>query len=421
MNNTLYRTSVLLALLLITAPAYAQKGKLVKQAVSAATQKQVVSAAERSALLPAAAIAAPDLYSVALAPAVRTMSAPAPASAAKETAYFEDLGVAMNLGLEKKILNYAFAIERERADARRLVNLLHSYQTLNLNTIQEDVLLEKISGTVVNHSLQEYLLDSMASKNYMQMIRDLANYYSLSVKFMTSYELRFIAAQDVREVFAQTALNYMKDHPHKMNVKLREIMKSPAVSDEIKSVLRGFVAVNQILPQHETRLLTVLREAHKQHAAGVNAARSHENIAKTVSLYQNTLKELQQFIKRYNRSPRWNAPLKERRLYNRLLMLITHNQANHFKLAAPYIKQIQQLLEQYPHIRMSARQTMHDLRKFIVKHNRFPRPITEIPTEENAAPQELELYESATYWRMNDRAFALEFSRLAMLLPKQTK
>lgn len=421
MNNTLYRASVILAFIFVSSALYAQKGKIAGRAVSAATQKQVLTAAQRASLRPAFPGVKPALYSTALSPSAQAVCAAAPVYTPQDNAYFDNLGITMDLGLEKKILNYAFSIEQERADARRLVNLLHSYQTLNLNTLQEDALLDKISETIVNHSLQEYLLNSMASKNYMQMIRELANYYSLSVKFMTSYELRFIAAQDVREVFAQTALSYMKDHPHKMNVKLREIMKSPAVNDEIKSALRGFVAVNRILPQHETRLLTVLREAYKQHAAGVAAARSHENISKTVAMYHDTLKELRQFVKRYNRSPRWNAPLKERRLYNRLLMLITHNQANHFKLAAPYIAQIQKLLEQYPHIRMTAPQTQHNLRAFALKYNRLPRLITEIPAGETAAPQELELFESMIYWQMNDKSFAQEFTRLKELLPKRSK
>lgn len=427
MNNTLHRTSILFALIFLASAAYAQKGKTVGRAVLAATQKQALLPAELAKLRPLAASVQPGLYSVALKPsdkltAARAALAPLPSNyASNEAAYFHDLGITMNLGLEKKILNYAFSIEQERAGARQLVNMLHGYQTLNLDGLQENALLDKINGTVVNHSLQNYLLNSMVSKNYMQMIRDLANYYSLSLKFMTSYELRFIAAQDVREVFAQTALNYMKDHPHKMNVKLREIMKSPAVSDEIKAALRGFVAVNRILPQHETRLLTVLREAHKQHAAGLSAARSHEHILRTVQMYQNTLKELKQFIKRYNRSPRWNAPLKERRLYNRLLMLITHNQANHFKQVAPYVAEIQKLLEQYPHIRVSAPETMNRLRAFTAKYNRFPRLITQIPEGEPASPSELELYENTLYWQMNNAAFAQEAAALKKRFPKNVE
>ncbi len=402
----------LFACIFLSANVYAQnKGKLALQLLKPTVPENAVKAAKQAFDARTSAILSAVNQAVPLPKISPKKKAPIAKSKAATEAYLKEVTTIMDLPVEKEALNYAYAMELERSQARRLAATLKNYQTLNLSSVQEDELLDKISGVVVNHNLQKYLLNSMINKNYMQFMRDLANYYSLSVKFMTSYELRFIASQDVREVFAQTALDYMKAHPHKLNLKLREIMKSSWVSENIKSTLRGFIALNQILPQHESGFLTVLREAHKQYTAGLAAARSQESVTATVEIYKKTAKELEEFVKRYNRAPRWNAPLAERRLYNKLLLLITHNQANHFKLVAPYILQIRQLLTQNPHVRLSAVETLTQLQVFYKKYNRLPRAF-------NAAPgtrileAELNLRESMTYWEMHDKTFTQKLQKL---------
>ena len=419
MKNKIMSILTLAACITISIPGYAQKGKIVKQVIAGSAPQQ---AAVQTAQTAAKTISAQSRATALLSAVNKAVPIPAPEEAVQaqpkslpmlkdlrdNNAYMRDIGTVMNLTEAKKTLNFAFAMERERANARRLAATMQNYQTLNLSDVQESALLDKISGFVVNHSLQNYLLDSMVNKNYMQFLRDLSNYYSLSVKFMTSYELRFISSQDVKEVFAQTALDYMKAHPHKMNLKLREIMKSPFVNENLKSTLRSFIALRQVLPQHESGFLTVLREAYKQYSNGLAAARTQEDVTQTVAIYQKTLKELEAFVKRYNRSPRWNAQLPERRLYNKLLLLITHNQANQFKQVAPYITQIQQILTQYPRIRFTAEETMSKLQAFIAKNHRLPRSMGESPAGVHIPEAELDLYEATFYWERMDKKFASE-------------
>ena len=404
------------------AAGYAQTGKMLKQAAKAATQKPAVSVNQVSAPISHAAQNSTALLNAVQA-AVPLGNKPdipsvAPIRLSDEQKYQQEVAAIMNFSLDKKLLNYAYDLEKERSSARRLAMALQKYQTLNLTKDQTDNLVRKMDGFLVNNSLRNYLKNSVTNKNYKQFMRDLSNYYSLSVKFLGSYELRFIANQDAREIFAQTALDYMQMHPHKMNLKLREIMKSPAVSDEVKSTLRGFIALDKILPQHESAFLTVLREAHRQHTAGLAAARSEENVAETVKIYKDTLAELKDFIKRYNRSPRWNAPVKERRMYNKLLLLITHNQANHFKQVESYIDQIEQLLTEYPRIRLNAEQTITQLRLFVAKNHRLPRAITEAP-EGSIPEKELELYESVFYWEGIDENFSKELALIRRISLKK--
>ena len=148
------------------------------------------------------------------------------------------------------------------------------------------------------------------------------------------------------------------------------------------------------------------------------AARSEANVAETVKIYKDTLAELKDFIKRYNRSPRWNAPVKERRMYNKLLLLITHNQANHFKQVESYIDQIEQLLTEYPRIRLNAEQTITQLRLFVAKNHRLPRAITEAP-EGSIPEKELELYESVFYWEGIDENFSKELALIRRISLKK--
>ena len=417
MHKNVKNTIALILCTFVSISSFAQKGKSVKQIASAITKKEISSQIAEKAIQPGTTLQQTALLSAASASV--PLTPPSPLKDAKATSlsaadykYQKEIGTVMNFSLNKKILNFTFALEQERSKARQLAALLQNYQTLHLGETQENAILDKMNSFIINNSLRKYLLDSMTNRNYMQFMRDLANYYSLSVKFMTSYEFRFISQQDVREIFAQTALDYIKTHPHKMNLKMREIMKSPFVSEDVKSTLRSFVRLKQILPQHESGFLTVLREAHKQHTAGLAAARSQEEITQTVEIYRSTLKELEEFIKRYNRSPRWNAPLPERRLYNKLLLLTVHNQANYFKQVIPYMQQMNQLLKQYPRVRWTAAETMQKLNAFIKKYHHFPRVITTLSEDRSILPEELELYETVSYWETMDKSFACELADL---------
>lgn len=399
-------------MMLATASFAQNKGKIVKQVMSAATEK-TPAALSRAVSGTAAALSKEAASYAANANARFPMERRnlLSGNAVQETPVLNEkdlarrLSTAMALSKNKKVLNYAAALEQERTQARRLAATLKDFQTLNLSTLKEEELKKKISEVIVNNSLQRFLLGSIAEKNYTQFMRDLSNYYSLSVEFMASYELRFIAPQDVREIFAQTALEYMKAHPHKVNLKLREILKSPFVSDTVKASLRSFVALAQIQPQHESAFLTVLREAHKQYTAGLANARSQEDIAQTIAVYKEATAELEAFTSRYHRSPRWNAPMPERRLYNKLLILIMHNQANQFRQVTNYVTKMQRLLTQYPRINKTADETLVALHDFIEANGFFPRAVSSVPPEVEIPEAELDLYESVMFWETTDNNF----------------
>ncbi len=317
----------------------------------------------------------------------------------------KNMGYIMPSSISKSFLNGIEPFARERAAANELYAEMEKNQTLNLTPGQFAALNNRIIRDIVNKSLKKYLTGSLTEKSYQQFMRDLANYYSLSVKYLTSYELRLINPDDAEEIFCQTALEYMKDHPHKINLKLREIMKSPFVTQEVKVILNHFIAQKEILPQHENALLTVLRKAYQEHSNGMAAALSSQEITATVQTYRSILEDLQRFVQQHNRSPRWNAPKEEQKLYNALLIMIHANAVNHFQAVNPYIEQIQQLLKAYPRIHLSKAETLEKLEDFYMINNRLPRVITEVPEGTVIPEAELELYESMLHWMSEDSSF----------------
>ena len=427
------RILALICCLCLSTVSFAQGGKIVKQTLQAATKDAAAQAGKKvlsSGVETAAKSAVTKAAGQALTAGAHNVLQNVPQTAASvntpantfikqpykpafdEQKFLQKIGTAMDFTKTKKVLNYSTLLEEERAQARRLANLLKNYQTLNLDEIRENELWDGLDSLVVNQSLHRFLSKSIENRNYIQFLRDLSNYYSLSLEFMSSYELRFIASQDVREVFARTALEYMKAHPHKLNLKLREIMKSPYVDENVKSTLRSFIALEQIMPQHESGFLTVLRAAHKQHTAGLSAARSQQDIVTTVEAYKELAAELEEFTTQYHRSPRWNAQLPERRLYNRLLMMIAYNQANQFKQVLPYIDQIITLLGKYPSIGLTAHETLEKVRAFTQANGHLPRQMSEIKDGEVVSDEELHLYESMVYWSTVNKDFAKQIVAL---------
>ena len=433
------RAIALCCCLFLSTVSFAQGGKLIKQTLQTGTKEGLAAQAGKQILPKMPAKVGQGAGTTSVAPKAGLRNAPraavsaqagtpkerTPESFAQESpfpvfdqkAFLKKIGRAMVDSPNKKILNYATLLEQERTHARQLASLLKTYQTLHLDEIREAELLDGIDTTVVNHSLQRFLAQSISNQNYTQFMRDLSNYYSLSLEFMSSYDLRFIASQDVREVFARTALEYMKAHPHKVNLKLREILKSPFVEASVKASLRGFVAMDEILPQYENSFLTFLRTAHKQHTAGLTSARTAEDITITVGVYQELLAELEQFTSTFHRSPRWNSNEDERRLYNKVLMLITYNQVNQFKQVLPYISQIKNLLNKYPSIGLTTYETLEKLRTFIKETGHFPRQISEAKPGEVIPEEELHLYECMVYWSTANKNFATKITELRIIAP----
>lgn len=441
------RAIALCCCLLMSTVGFAQGGKIVKQTFSAVVKDAAAVQAQRGVLSQtgktasvavvkntAAQSLSPSVRPIREVPVVSVAKVPAENKASSVSAkvtkefsspsliddkvFLDRIGQAMSFSQTKKTLNYATQLEQERAKARQIVATLKNYQTLNLDEIRENELMDRLNELVLNRSLLSFLNKSLENKNYTQFMRDLSNYYSLSVDFLSSYELRFIPPQDVREIFAQTALAYMKQHPHKMNLKLREIIKSPFVDETLKSFLRTFIAMDKIQPLHEGRFLIVLRQAHKQHTSGLANARDEEEIAGTVAAYQELLEDLTEFTSRYHRSPRWNAPMPERRLHNKLLMLIAYNKANQFKQVLPYIAQIKTLLTQYPSIGLTVDEILKQVETFIKVNGHFPRQISEVPAGETLSDEELNLYEGIVYWESLRNDFRDKINELRASTPQ---
>ena len=94
----------------------------------------------------------------------------------------KNMGYIMPSSISKSFLNGIEPFARERAAANELYTEMEKNQTLNLTPGQFAALNNRIIRDIVNKSLKKYLTGSLTEKSYQQFMRDLANYYSLSVK-----------------------------------------------------------------------------------------------------------------------------------------------------------------------------------------------------------------------------------------------
>lgn len=311
----------------------------------------------------------------------------------------------------KKVLNYKTTYDIERNLAKKV---LGTSQNLNLlsDPNASDLLLSEIV-TIRNASLQNFLFNSLAEKDYELFLQDLSDYYSIPVEFVTTLELRFISPKNPEVVFANSVVNYMTRHPHKMNLKLREIMKNPLLDGE----LLGDRPLKEVLHEYISRPLTVerqaefsvfLKEAYKKHTKSLTLARKEAEA--TVAIYQDLLLRLQDFVARHGRVPAWShGDEQERRLYNRLSVIMEHSTFNNFANVLPYKQQIQAILDTYPKKYISLDETTERLIAYVEQHGKVPT----FPKDENQLTYAEGLFlESVYYWYTNSNDFRSFFCYL---------
>lgn len=308
----------------------------------------------------------------------------------------------------KKILNRNTQFEMERRAAYSLLKQTRSIHSVN-NAV-ESKLLDNFSQVVVNRSLQDYLLNAMADGNYEQVRRDLANYYSLSSDFLTAGELRLILPNNGKELFAATALAYMKDHPHKMNLKLRAVMKNPNVEAGTKAALQYFISAPSVPAEQEEEFLNALREGYTQYENAILEAYKDKNVINTIDAYRQTLLQLEAFIDQSGHAPGWYGDHAERVLHNRLSVLM-QNPINHFSDVQPYISEIRALLNKYPITYLPKEQTFDAMMTFVQQHGVLP---AEWYSTHEYDPEVRKLVESISYWHANDNDFRVLFAEFRL-------
>ena len=301
----------------------------------------------------------------------------------------------------KVALNNKRTYDLERYMAKKLIG---QSQQLKLNVEFTPEATEFVFSEVANirnEALRGFLSQSLKRQHYLTFILDLADYYTIPLEFLSGFELRFIASKDPAERFARSAVDYMARHPHKMNLKFREIMKNPLVEESVKNELRGYVASRKLTPTQKEDLFYLLMDAYKIHIKSLNQAR--EDVQTAIVTYQEILIRLQDFVARHGRLPGWNyGDQQERLLWNRISVIMYHNTTNNFAEVMKYKEQIQEILESYPKKYITLEETTERLTEYVKEHGTTPS----YPKDESTLTYaDGLLLESISYWWNNNDAF----------------
>lgn len=355
-------------------------------------------------------------------------------SAASRNAYVLTLGLSNSP--TKYILNQRFQFQREYARAVDLYQSLQSPSALSKN------LRDQIQENIINNTLRTSLLDNLDKGFVSGMTRDLEEYFNL-----TSQMPVFSTSAAPGESFAISARSYLMHHPHKPSWPLREVIKfggmrtirsalsmdgvSPQQAalarnlnedeaeqlfalyeraDILNAKIKDFIAKDTPTQQEYEDVLVTLRQMSDLYEELLVFAENSTSVRTTVEIYNNLLADMEAFVAEYHRAPTWQNPL-ERPLYNLFEPLVFNNQVNMFEEMVPIMTRLYELTEMYPIKRLTEQETLEAIQKFRGKHGFFPRSVK---TRDffDIRQDEPMLFEAISYWKQNSNKFAGELNQL---------
>ena len=297
----------------------------------------------------------------------------------------------------KKLLNTHTRYTQGAAKAQQILQNLKSHNIPTLPEEEQEQLLTQLSSFVADPALSGFLRQNIQAGNYAAVRQDLADYYNLTLDFIPAFELRANPASTHRNIFVYTTLDYLKRHPHKATVGLREILRNPNVSSQDKTFINDLLRKPpQLLAEQESAFTQTLHDIYNQHILSLANAYAAAEVQITVAYYQTLLQELTRFTEAHQRAPRWDGPMDERTLYNRLAVIVKDNPFNLFEEAAQPLQAIRTLLEAYPAATLSWPETLQQLETFIQQHGFYPRSFS--GSNGQTTEEELKLLDNVGYY-----------------------
>lgn len=343
----------------------------------------------------------------------------------------------------KQILSLRTQFQQEYESSLRL------YYTIQQSQKTHDISLlrETIEKTVVNNTLRKSLLSHLEANEFSSMEQEVEAYFHLTPRLPV-----FAYSSSPTESFAQQAAGYLSRHTHKPSWKLREIIKfghirtikpkldkALAQNGEIafdgltkeetqqlnelysraetaNEQLRNFLFREKLSQSDREDLTVLLRQAYTGYENLLAFARNSQSVQNTLKIYTNLLADFEAFTAKHHRFPSWDIP-EERMMLHLFNPLVFANQVNFFEEIQPVIIRLYRLTEQFPVTNSTERQTLDDLKKFVEKHGHQPRSVAH-RTFTNTKPNEVLLYRDMLYWKEHSPAFAENLRELTF--PAQT-
>ena len=227
-------------------------------------------------------------------------------------------------------------------------------------------------------------------------MRDLANFYGLSTPLTPSLSRSAATGTPGEDVFVNTVLDYIGQHPHKVSLPLREVLKDPQVAP-FKATVENFIHRSDgLTAPHKQYFANTLRDIYRIHNHALNQAYQAPEVEITVSYYNKALTELQDFVIKNHRSPRWDGPTEERHLYNQLTVITHANPFNLFVESLQPLHEIKTILQKYPAITMTWEETLQHVEAFIQQRGFYPRSYSR--NHGNTTEEELKLLDHVNYY-----------------------
>lgn len=230
-----------------------------------------------------------------------------------------------------------------------------------------------------SNTLREYLTASLQTGDMVSFYRDLTDYYVL----------------DGNPV--QAAYNYSLRHPHKPNLWMRRLMRSPLIDKSLQQQAGALLHKDYSTEKERQNLLTTLRYMQSEYEISLRAIYASEGVYSKLAFYRQTTQALADFIAAHGRRPKRNtADEKEFELLRDIGFALEVTTAAQEEPFAGELKKLRDLWDANEPTFWSLDKTLSVLERFLQKTGpRFPRSLKENP---NLPDQEVALYDNLEYW-----------------------
>ncbi|MBR4682967.1 MAG: hypothetical protein IKP06_06690 [Elusimicrobiaceae bacterium] len=272
----------------------------------------------------------------------------------------------------KELLNSHTHYTQHNAQAWQALKEIHTFAFSPRTEKGSPYLIGKLKAFVKDPYFMQVMEQNLSAQRYETAMRDLSNFYGLSAEFIPQ-NLNFPQATTPEQAFVNTTLDFLDQHPHKVSLQLREVLKNPQVRPFKKGINTYIHHSSTLTPQDRENFTDMLHEIYRIHVQSLKQAYQSTDVCVTVSFYNKALSELEDFVKAHNRRPRWDGPLEERQLYNQLMIITHENPFNLFAEALFPLQEINRILAQYPSIMLSWESTLERIEAFIQQNGFYPR------------------------------------------------
>ncbi len=247
---------------------------------------------------------------------------------------------------------------------------------------------------IVNNSLNRYVQAAVKAEDYEAVRKELTEYYGLR----GSGNHSFIDLP--ADLFVSSAIGYMVRHPHKINLRLREVLKSSMIDAELKANITSFIGKDRLSLEDQQQLEKLLKSAYDQYRTNLFNATQEPEIQQIYQTYTEVVAALTHFTAQMGRFPRIVGNPDEHTLAVKVDLLLKQSHLYQFEPIRSEIKHLQLLRELYPVEILPFDLFVEKFRAYVKETNRTT-PV--YPTMENfASPEDNILYDSYEYYQKQD-------------------